>query len=341
MAVETFFIISGFYMSLILNHKYNNYQLFITNRFLRIYPIYWVVLILVFLSSVISGVEQGDWISLSSCIEWCRHINITSLAFLIITNLIIFGQDLVMFLGLNVHNGVLVFTKNFRLADPLMYNFLLIPQAWTLGLELVFYLVAPFILKKPIRFVLYLMGMSLLLRFFILFILGWNYDPWTYRFFPTEFLFFLLGNMSYRIYKIINGRQKFLLVSKVVAIGFLLVFMCYSYIPVVSNLKTVIYYCFSFISLPFLFLATKDFKKDVRIGELSYPIYIVHMFVISIANLFLSRFQLRNFETLIILCVTILTAFILLKGIADPIEKFRQFRWMRQGQSEGGIDPKS
>ena len=48
-AVQAFFIISGFYMSLILNEKYigsnSSYKLFITNRFLRLYPIYWTVLL--------------------------------------------------------------------------------------------------------------------------------------------------------------------------------------------------------------------------------------------------------------------------------------------------------
>ena len=50
LAVETFFIVSGFYMALILNEKYigknNSYKLFISNRFLKLYPIYWVVLVL-------------------------------------------------------------------------------------------------------------------------------------------------------------------------------------------------------------------------------------------------------------------------------------------------------
>src|SRR5688572_272316 len=48
LAVKLFFIISGFYMALILDTKYvsqvNRYWLFITNRFLRIYPCYFVVL---------------------------------------------------------------------------------------------------------------------------------------------------------------------------------------------------------------------------------------------------------------------------------------------------------
>jgi peptidoglycan/LPS O-acetylase OafA/YrhL len=45
-AVQSFFLISGFYMALVLNEKYKgsgSYYLFITNRLLRLLP-YWVVL---------------------------------------------------------------------------------------------------------------------------------------------------------------------------------------------------------------------------------------------------------------------------------------------------------
>ena len=44
-AVQSFFIISGFYMSLILNEKYvginSSYKLFITNRLIKLYPIFY------------------------------------------------------------------------------------------------------------------------------------------------------------------------------------------------------------------------------------------------------------------------------------------------------------
>ena len=48
-AVQSFYIISGFYMSLILNEKYigknNSFRLFITNRFFKLFPVYWAVLL--------------------------------------------------------------------------------------------------------------------------------------------------------------------------------------------------------------------------------------------------------------------------------------------------------
>ena len=55
-AVQAFYIISGFYMALILNEKYvgvnGSYKLFISNRFLRLYPIYWTVLLLTIAMSI-------------------------------------------------------------------------------------------------------------------------------------------------------------------------------------------------------------------------------------------------------------------------------------------------
>ena len=48
-AVQAFYMISGFYMTLVLNEKYvganKAYKLFITNRLLRLWPVYWTVLV--------------------------------------------------------------------------------------------------------------------------------------------------------------------------------------------------------------------------------------------------------------------------------------------------------
>src|SRR4051812_18616989 len=48
-AVGTFFVLSGFYMSLVMNEKYSGLEhgvrVFYINRFLRLYPSYLVVLV--------------------------------------------------------------------------------------------------------------------------------------------------------------------------------------------------------------------------------------------------------------------------------------------------------
>ena len=70
-AVQAFYIISGFYMALILNEKYiginNSYKLFISNRFLRIYPIYWIVFIITIIASIASNIYTNG--KQCGCIE--------------------------------------------------------------------------------------------------------------------------------------------------------------------------------------------------------------------------------------------------------------------------------
>lgn len=62
LAVELFYVISGFYMALILNEKYvspkNVYKLFITNRLLKLYPAYWFILILMIGMSVLGIIDR-------------------------------------------------------------------------------------------------------------------------------------------------------------------------------------------------------------------------------------------------------------------------------------------
>jgi len=61
-AVELFFIISGFYMGLILSEKYvgpKSFKLFITNRLLRLFPTYLLVLVISVLLWLLLGKRAG------------------------------------------------------------------------------------------------------------------------------------------------------------------------------------------------------------------------------------------------------------------------------------------
>jgi peptidoglycan/LPS O-acetylase OafA/YrhL len=100
-AVQAFYIISGFYMAMILTEKYarkESYKLFITNRFLRLYPIYWIVLLGTVLMSIVQTSGNGK---LDMYFQYYDFMNLGSILFLIFTNILIFFQDIVMFLGLD------------------------------------------------------------------------------------------------------------------------------------------------------------------------------------------------------------------------------------------------
>ena len=336
-AVQAFFIISGFYMSVILNEKYvgknGSFRLFITNRFLRIYPIYWTVMlctiIFVLGIAVTNGVPKGQIIDNYSSIK--NHP--FPFTYLILNNLLIFGQDVAMFLGLNPESGTLFFTNHFQDSHPPVYSFLLVPQAWTLGLELTFYLLAPFILRKGVKTVVTLIILSFLLRLTLYDCFQLKYDPWTVRFFPTELMFFLLGYLSYRIYLILRVKKVPPYVG-VFSLASCVVFtVLFNFLPAVSfrwfpfSVKEILYFSMIIVSIPILFNYLKNNKLDSKIGELSYPVYIVHLLVIGIVGGFGHKYSKAFLMTgAAYALASIIAAYFLNVAIALPIEKFRQAR---------------
>ena len=76
--------------------------------------------------------------------------------------------------------------------------------------------------------------------------------------------------------------------------------------------------------IPILFNFQKNNKIDTQIGELSYPVYIVHMAVLMICAL---SFMPKSAWFMILL--TIICAYLLKKLVASPIEKLRQRRLIR------------
>ena len=69
-AVQSFFIISGFYMALVLNEKYNQpgqYTMFLKQRFLRLYPTYFILITAVVLVDLaVYGITGHQWGSIKS-----------------------------------------------------------------------------------------------------------------------------------------------------------------------------------------------------------------------------------------------------------------------------------
>jgi len=277
-AVQSFFMISGFYMALILNQKYlgaGSYSLFITNRFLKLFPIYWVVLagVLVFMGY-----------------QWLRHGNLgvfsvwsdfaldwTSAIYLGLTNLLMFGQDLTLFLKFTP-DMTLAFTADFRQAVPPVFRYLLIPPAWSLGIELTFYVMAPWLLRRSTVVLCVGMGISLALRYFAMAHMGLDHDPWTYRFFPFEIAFFLAGAIAFKAYAAISwGRipNGLLWAAFGVILGLTLVG---------SHLNRWAFYGCFVLALPFIFRLTRTSVLDRHIGDLSYPMYISHLLVLWVLS---------------------------------------------------------
>jgi peptidoglycan/LPS O-acetylase OafA/YrhL len=330
-AVQSFYMISGFYMSLVLNEKYigvnKSYRLFITNRFIRLYPIYWTVLIITFLICIASWIVKGHPLILESYLSVTP--NLASFAYLIIANIIIFGQDVALFLGINPKSGALFFTSDFLKTHPALNSFIFVRQAWTLAVELTFYLVAPFIVRRKPGIVIGIIALSLLLRLYLYNALNLQHDPWTYRFFPTEIMFFLIGYLCYKIYLKFKPVQIPVYIS-IATLSFIIIFtFIYNFIPETRavyspfSYKEVVYFGSLIPGIPVLFMFLKRNKLDNNIGELSYPMYISHMLVGLVCNTIAITFIRSG---LCIAIITVIFAYILNKLIADPVERFRQSR---------------
>ncbi len=330
LAVELFYIFSGFYMALILTEKYvglKTYKVFITNRMLKLYPIYWAVAVLVVLFSLYMAYDT-DW-RMWGIFRYYKgyyaKMSFFTFLFLMVSNVFVFFQDWIMFMGVSLTSGNLFFTDNFMETHPRLQSFLLVPQAWTIGLELTFYLIAPFIARKNIGWLI-LIGIVSLSCKILLALNGYSHDPWTYRFFFSELHLFILGMLAYRMYNIIKNKSlnKSVLYS-ILAFDVLIILLCEPIRLYLGDQTDTIYLIIFFVSLPFVFHLSKRWRFDSKIGELSYPIYISHGLVILMLGYFF-QFPTKSIVGWASVVVAVAIAFLLNYLILRPIDRYRQSR---------------
>lgn len=325
LAVELFFIISGFYMALILNEKYNTSDktvVFYKNRFLKLFPIYWTILVLSLSLFTVTYLVLNKGGVLEYIINNLSNLGFFSI-YILFSNLFLIGEDLLMFLGFN--GDTIIFTKSFSDTQIPFHKFIIVPQSWTLSLEIMFYLIAPFIARKSIKLLLILFSISVLIKL-SLWSIGYINDPWSYRFILSELSFFFIGMIIYKVYKldfyskIINNKSLFFLslISFFLSGYFYYEFKIILEFNDIDIFKYIIYFLF-ILFLPLFFVQTKNNKIDKYIGELSYPVYIVHIFVIMIVS------KIDNDTNLSLLAIfgSISFSMLLNKFIQEKVEKTR------------------
>jgi peptidoglycan/LPS O-acetylase OafA/YrhL len=319
-AVQTFYIVSGFYMGLILTEKYRDAASFLTNRILRLYPMYAVVMLVTVAHSLLrmmvghAAAEPG----LLPYVDHFSLLNIPSRAYLVATNLTLCGQDIALFLRTTPDGHALAFTTNFASSIPRVEQFLLVPQAWSLSIELYFYLLAPWLVARSTRVLLMVLSASVALRLALV-AAGLSFDPWTYRFFPTELALFVLGVL---IYRSMRTRTAPRLVQGIALAGLVLGAATLSAIPG-EVLKRLAFYAYCVWALPLVFQLTRRSRLDRYVGELSYPIYLSHLVVISLAL----YSHLSGVLLAVLILVMVLGASILLQELVQkPVDRYREAR---------------
>jgi peptidoglycan/LPS O-acetylase OafA/YrhL len=326
-AVSVFFILSGFYMSLILNEKYikksGSYFLFISNRILRIYPLYLIALFAILAFSLIkflAGVP-GPENFYHRFFLFFSHSPGNTIPFNILPD----------FINYVVRNITLVFTTDYFFLTSKNPLTLILPQAWSLQREMFFYLFAPFLARRSLK---------VLLIIFVLYITIFFYwiDP--SNILPKNLLlyaclesmfFFFLGMFSYKAYVFLKKRSIPQLILKLSFLGMIIYTVFYVFIPQVFrlsiNLPVDINYClFIAIISPFLFMFGQKNSIDKFLGEISYPIFITHVFFIKVFYNIPGIPQGNSIFTLFVIVFTFLTSWIFVKYVDRRINSFRQKR---------------
>jgi peptidoglycan/LPS O-acetylase OafA/YrhL len=202
---------------------------------------------------------------------------------------------------------------------------LFVPQAWTLGLELQFYLLAPFIVKGKLRWIVLLAGLLLVGRIMIfeqIREVGIPIDD--AAFFPMQFQYFLLGAVGYHVYRWLRGwsapeqlKRALGLICMLFAI--VMIFRAYDTLQGSQRRTYDIFYLLFAATVPFMFYLTKNWKWDSRIGEYSYPIYLFHFTV----NAIFWKSGDANWRGEVVLLITIGICTLYIYLVDRPVQRFR------------------
>ncbi len=248
-AVIFFYIISGFLISTALATKYEHrIGDFYTNRFIRIFSLYWFILLAIF-------VFIPPTRAIFAAASWPDKL----------TNLFLLGADwrLTFASYPNLHTDAL---------PPLM------TQAWTLGAELTFYALAPWLLSRW-KLALAVLIVSAATRGVAVSLNEGYAAHWTYTFFPATMGFFILGHFA----RVLADKNKFLQ-SRSFGMGLVVLLLSALMLGSYADWDSWRFWlaAISFAALlPVLFLHTKDNKILNILGDLSYPMYLLHILVIA------------------------------------------------------------
>lgn len=181
-------------------------------------------------------------------------------------------------------------------------QWLLMPQGWSLGLELTFYLVLPFILIFRLR------GPAFVLSCVIFVAAGIGVIPtntWSYRLLPGTLFIFLCG--SYMFDGLPKARR-IALWSAVAICGVLLAGS--KLLPQLGWEENSAVYVGVLVGVPLVYWLTsaRSGKVDAFFGNLSYGIYLNHFFLMWLSEYLGFKFQGVPFMVFIFVASNVLAA---------------------------------
>lgn len=317
-AVQGFYVVSGFYMALVLDGKYKSVSLFYSNRLLRLFPTYFVMMAI---AAIALWGFNASATSTQEIFQTAFSNPITAIV-MAFENLCMLGQEMLFWFTI-APDGSLVFDSTGALPNEtttLGWQALLLPQAWSLSIELMFYACVPWLARLNWKWLAAICAASLALRLSGA-LLDVNYGVWAGRLFPTALFLFLFGMLAHRALPFVEKLPKALgWIANVAIIGMIVALPLSAIDPKIQ--RWIVYFSIAFAA-PFLFNAFKDNAIDRWIGDLSYPMYLCHLVVVGVVLTFYADAPWALWGAI---GATFVMAAALLLLVDHPVDRWRQRR---------------
>jgi peptidoglycan/LPS O-acetylase OafA/YrhL len=330
-AVHVFFIISGFYMAMVLTKKYtgpSGLKKFYLNRFLRLYPVYIITTLLAISWYFFCQLSTHGTASKALIFTISKYASSMENILFWLPNFTLIGTDIANWFNFS-KSGIISIAGAAELPVDEKSLFWLggtrwVPQAWTIGSELFFYILAPFIItgQKYIKIcAVILISFYLLFSFSGNFLYGgyfiWVFWIWLFAIGMLTFLLFERFHIFFTSIIEFSNKNKIPLFCILLSL-FILPYAFHYHTP-----KTLLL-IFSVISIPLFFELTKSNTIDRFIGELSYPVYCTHMLVAELNQTIIGYFKLSySYLPGANVLVTILLSLALVFFVEKQIDKIR------------------
>ena len=288
-AVVNFLIVSGYLNTYLLERYYSktqNIKTFYLDRACRIFPQYYFYFFLILLIHFFFPIKK-------------------ELVFI----------DIILEFPIILNGYNMLFDNIFNFHFPVKIN----PPTWSLGLELTFYLIIPFVIlfyKKNLKIYLWL---SLIFFSIVLFTNTHYTDTLGYRLIPGTLYIFLIGSHLY--YSDIKN-DNFLKLLIVIFIFFLFfIFSNDDYYQTRFSKEVTAGVLIGIFFINYL-KKIKQSKLDILFGNLAYGIFLNHFFIIQVVN---KAFDLSFYVKLpLILFISIILSYISYNTVEIYASKLRK-----------------
>jgi peptidoglycan/LPS O-acetylase OafA/YrhL len=198
-------------------------------------------------------------------------------------------------------------------------NAMVIPQAWSLGLEVMFYLVIPWIVLYADRRIVAALS---LVVFLIAYFGVLNADYFAYRLLPGTLFMFLAGGMIFKL------KDRALPPTPIAALWVLVATLLVGtwVFPQFNAFYNRAVLAGLLVGLPAAWLLRhgNESKLDARLGNLSYGVFLNHIFIIWTIEAVTGSDEITGLETVIMLAVSVPLSYLTYSLAERPILHLRR-----------------